>query len=173
LTTVLLVMMFGQSRVFYAMSRDGLIPPSFTRIHPTWRTPIFSTLFFGVCIAAIAAFTPINIVGSLTNMGTLVAFMLVSIAVPILRHRHPELKGQFTLPLGPYIIPIASAVTALGLVYYLKVGNPVWFGIPIVWAWFLIWMIVGLVFYLVYGRNKSYVAIEEAERLAVVQPPVN
>ncbi len=100
LTTVLLVMMFGQSRVFYAMSRDGLIPPSFTRIHPTWRTPIFSTLFFGVCIAAIAAFTPINIVGSLTNMGTLVAFMLVSIAVPILRHRHPELKGQFTAAAG-------------------------------------------------------------------------
>ena len=69
LTTVLLVMMFGQSRIFYAMSRDGLIPPSFTRIHPTWRTPIFSTLFFGICIALIAAFTPINIVGSLDEHG--------------------------------------------------------------------------------------------------------
>ena len=125
LTTVLLVMMFGQSRVFFAMSRDGLIPPSFTRIHPTWRTPIFSTAFFGVCIAVLAAFTPINIVGSLTNMGTLAAFILVSIAVPILRKRHPELKGAFTLPWGPYIVPVLSAATALGLIYYLRVGNPV------------------------------------------------
>lgn len=174
LTTVLLVMMFGQSRVFFAMSRDGLIPPSFTRIHPTWRTPIFSTVFFGICIAVIAALTPINIVGSLTNMGTLVAFILVSIAVPILRTRHPELKGQFKLPLGPYIIPILSAVTAFGLIYYLKVGNPVaWGFFPIVWLWFLIWMAVGLIFYFAYGRHKSTVALAEADRLAVRQPPVN
>jgi basic amino acid/polyamine antiporter, APA family len=174
LTTVLLVMMFGQSRVFFAMSRDGLIPPSFTRIHPTWRTPIFSTLFFGICIAVIAALTPINIVGSLTNMGTLVAFILVSIAVPILRTRHPEMKGQFELPLGPYLIPILSAITALGLIYYLKVGNPLaWGFFPIVWLWFLIWMVVGLIFYFSYGRYKSTVALEQTEGLAVRQPPVN
>ncbi|HVA33878.1 MAG TPA: amino acid permease [Candidatus Baltobacteraceae bacterium] len=174
LTTVLLVMMFGQSRIFYAMSRDGLIPPSFTRIHPIWRTPIYSTLFFGVCIALIAAFTPINIVGSLTNMGTLMAFTLVSIAVPILRKRHPEMVGQFKLPLGPYLIPILSAVTALGLVYYLKVGNPLaWGFFPIVWLWFLIWMAIGLAFYFLYGRKKSTVALEEAAGVAVRQPHVN
>ncbi len=138
LTTVLLVMMFGQSRVWFAMARDGLVPPSFTRIHPTWRTPVFSTVFFGVVIAAIAAFTPINIVGSLTNMGTLAAFILVSIAVPILRHRHPELQGKFNLPFGPYIIPIGSAVTALGLIYYLKIGN------PLVWGFFPLGMAVVL-----------------------------
>jgi basic amino acid/polyamine antiporter, APA family len=174
LTTVLLVMMFGQSRVFYAMSRDGLIPPSFTRVHPVWRTPIFSTVFFGICIALIAAFTPINIVGSLTNMGTLAAFMLVSIAVPILRKRHPELQGKFTLPFGPYVIPILSAVTAAGLIYYLRIGNPLAFGFfPIVWFWFLVWLVVGLVFYFIYGRHKSTVALEEAEGLAVKQPRVN
>jgi len=174
LTTVLLVMMFGQSRIFYAMSRDGLIPPSFTRIHPTWRTPIYSTIFFGLCIAAIAAFTPINIVGSLTNMGTLVAFILVSIAVPILRRRHPELTGSFTLPFGPYVIPILSAVTALGLIYFLREGNPVAFGFfPIVWFWFIVWMILGLIFYYAYGRRKSSVALQEAEGLAVAQPRVN
>jgi APA family basic amino acid/polyamine antiporter len=174
LTTVLLVMMFGQSRIFYAMSRDGLIPPSFTRVHKTWRTPIFSTAFFGICIALIAAFTPINIVGSLTNMGTLVAFILVSIAVPILRKRHAEAKGQFELPLGPYLIPVLAAVTALGLIYYLKVGNPVvWGFFPIVWLWFLIWMVLGLAFYFAYGRHKSTVALEQTERLAVRQPPVN
>ena len=174
LTTVLLVMMFGQSRIFFAMSRDGLIPPSFTRIHPTWRTPIFATIFFGLCIAAIAAFTPINIVGSLTNMGTLAAFILVSIAVPILRTRHPELKGAFELPGGPYLIPILSAVTALGLIYYLRVGNPVIFGhFPIVWFWFIVWLAIGLVFYFAYGRRKSTVALQEAEGLAPTQPRVN
>lgn len=174
LTTVLLVMMFGQSRVFFAMSRDGLIPPSFTRIHPTWRTPVFSTVFFGVCIATIAALTPINIVGSLTNMGTLAAFIFVSIAVPILRKRHPDLKGAFTIPLGPYLIPILSAITALGLIYYLKVGNPiVWGFFPLVWLAFLIWLGVGLIFYFAYGRRKSTVALDEALGLAVQQPPVN
>lgn len=174
LTTVLLVMMFGQSRIFFAMSRDGLIPPSFTRIHPTWRTPIFSTVFFGICIAAIAAFTPINIVGSLTNMGTLAAFVLVSVAVPILRARHPELRGAFQLPLGAYLIPILSAVTALGLIYYLRVGNPVaWGFFPIVWLWFLIWLAIGLVFYFAYGRRKSTMALQSTEGLAIQQPPVN
>jgi APA family basic amino acid/polyamine antiporter len=173
LTTVLLVMMFGQSRIFFAMSRDGLIPPSFTRIHPTWRTPIFSTVFFGICIAAIAAFTPINIVGSLTNMGTLAAFILVSLAVPILRRRHPELRGAFTVPFGPYIIPVLSALTALGLIYYLKVGNPLYLGIPIVWFWFIVWMAIGLIFYFAYGRRKSTVALQQTEGLAPVQPRVN
>jgi APA family basic amino acid/polyamine antiporter len=173
LTTVLLVMMFGQSRIFFAMSRDGLIPPSFTRVHPTWRTPVFSTVFFGIIIAAIAALTPINIVGSLTNMGTLAAFVLVSIAVPILRRRHPEVKGQFTLPLGPYVIPILSALTALALIYYLKEGNPVVWGVPIAWLGFVLWLAVGLVFYFVYGRNKSTIALQEMDKLAVRQPPVN
>jgi APA family basic amino acid/polyamine antiporter len=174
LTTVLLVMMFGQSRIFFAMSRDGLIPPSFTRIHPTWRTPIYSTIFFGICIAAIAAFTPINIVGSLTNMGTLVAFILVSLAVPILRNRHPDLKGSFALPGGPYIIPALSAITAFGLIVFLKVGNPLVFGFfPIVWFWFIVWMIIGLIFYFAYGRKKSTVALQQVEGLAAAQPRVN
>ena len=174
LTTVLLVMMFGQSRVFYAMSRDGLIPPAFTRVHPTWRTPVFSTVFFGICIALIAAFTPINIVGSLTNMGTLAAFVLVSIAVPILRRKHPDLKAAFTVPFGAYLVPVLSAVTALGLIFYLKVGNPVIFGFfPIVWFWFVIWLIAGLIFYYLYGRKKSTVALQELEGLAARQPPVN
>ncbi|HEY9180363.1 MAG TPA: amino acid permease [Candidatus Baltobacteraceae bacterium] len=174
LTTVLLVMMFGQSRVWYAMSRDRLIPPSFTTLHPTWRTPIYSTLFFGVCIAIVAAFTPINIVGSLVNMGTLFAFILVSIAVPVLRKRHPDLKGSFTVPFGPYIVPILSAVTAAGLIYYLRNGNPeLWGFFPLVWFAFIVWLIIGLGFYYCYGRRKSTVALQLAEGLAAAQPPVN
>lgn len=174
LTTVMLVMMFGQSRVFFSMSRDGLIPPSFTTVHPTWRTPWISQLVFGVLIAAAAAFFPITILGSLTNMGTLAAFVLTSAAVPVLRRRHPELKSAFTVPGGPYIIPTLSAFTALGLMYYLKVGNPlVWGFFPLVWLGFLVWFVVGLIFYFSYGRNKSTVALEEAEGPAITQPRVD
>jgi basic amino acid/polyamine antiporter, APA family len=174
LTTVLLVMMYGQTRVFYAMSRDGLIPPSFTRLHPTWRTPMFSQIFFGILIAAAGAFFPIGILGSVTNMGTLTAFVLVAIAVPILRRRHPEVVGKFHLPFGPYIIPVLAAVSALVLIYFLKVGNPlVWGFFPLVWLAFLVWLVVGLIFYFTYGRNKSTVALQAAEGVAPIQPQVN
>lgn len=158
LTTVLLVMMFGQSRIIFSMSRDGLIPASFAAVHPVWRTPVFSTVFFGVFIAAVAAFTPIGIVGSLTNMGTLAAFVLVSIAVPILRKRHPELTGGFSVPFGPYVIPVLSALTALSLMYFLKYGNPTVFGVPIAWLGFVVWLAIGLVFYLAHGRSHSTVS---------------
>lgn len=174
LTTVLLVMMYGQTRVFFAMSRDRLIPPSFTRLHPAWRTPMVSQIFFGVLIAAAGALFPISILGSATNMGTLTAFVLVAVAVPVLRKRHPGLTGKFTLPLGPYIIPVLSAVSALVLIYFLKVGNPlVWGFFPLVWLAFLIWLAIGLAFYFSYGRRKSTVALQEAEGLAPVQPRVN
>ncbi|MHB8177890.1 MAG: amino acid permease [Vulcanimicrobiaceae bacterium] len=174
LTTVLLVMMFGQSRIIFAMSRDGLIPKWFTAIHPTFRTPIFSTIFFGILIAAAAALTPIDIVGSLTNMGTLIAFVLVSIAVPLLRTRHPELKGGFTVPLGNYFLPILSALASLGLIYSLKFQGSLWHGIPIAWIGFIIWMGIGLAIYLSYGRTHSTVALQVAEGgLAARQPPVN
>jgi basic amino acid/polyamine antiporter, APA family len=174
LTTVMLVMMFGQTRIFYSMSRDGLIPAGFTRLHPTWRTPIFSQIFFGILIAIAGAFFPIGILGSATNMGTLVAFVLVGIAVPVLRKRHPELVGKFQVPFGPYILPVLSSVSALVLIYFLKEGNPVvWGFFPLVWLAFLVWAIIGLVFYFAYGRNKSTVALQSVEGLAPVQPPVN
>lgn len=174
LTTVLLVSMFGQTRVFYAMSRDALIPPLFVKLHRTWGTPWVSQIVFGFFIAAAGAFFPIGILGSLTNMGTLVAFVLVSIAVPVLRYRHPDFKGSFQVPLGPYLLPILSAVTALGLIFYLKVGNPlVWGFFPLVWLWYLIWLVAGLAFYFLYGRNKSTLALEPFEHLAIRQPPIN
>jgi len=174
LTTVLLVMMFGQTRVFYAMSRDGLIPPMFVKLHPTWRTPWISQIVFGVLIAIAGALFPIGVLGSLTNMGTLIAFVLVSIAVTVLRKRHPDFKGSFQVPWGPYIIPIASALSALFLIFYLKNGNPlIWGFFPLVWLGFVVWFLVGLLFYLSYGRQKSTVAIEEAEGLAIKQPRVN
>lgn len=174
LTTVLLVMMFGQTRIFYAMSRDGLIPPLFVKLHPTWRTPWISQIVFGLLIAIAGALFPIGILGSLTNMGTLAAFVLVSIAVPVLRNRHPEMLGAFKVPFGPYIIPTLSAISALFLIYFLREGNPlVWGFFPLVWLGFLVWLAIGLIFYYSYGRNKSTVALEQTERLAVRQPPVN
>ena len=162
LTTVLLVMMFGQSRIIFAMGRDRLIPPWFTAVHPTWRTPVFSTVFFGLLIAVAAAFTNINFVGSLTNMGTLAAFVLVSLALPVLRRRHPELRGGFTVPFGPYLIPALSAITALFLIFYLKVGSERFYGIPLPWFGFVVWLLLGLCIYLGYGRRNSTVGSEEA-----------
>ncbi|MGH6888785.1 MAG: amino acid permease [Rhizomicrobium sp.] len=165
LTTVLLVMMYGQTRIFYAMSRDGLLPASFTRLHPRWRTPIFSQIFFGILIAAAGALFPISILGSLTNMGTLAAFVLVAIAVPSLRKRHPELRGTFTLPFGPWIIPVLTAFSALFLIYFLKEGNPlVWGFFPLVWLGFLIWLAAGLLIYFSYSRRNSTVALADAAR---------
>jgi basic amino acid/polyamine antiporter, APA family len=174
LTTVMLVMMFGQSRIFFSMSRDGLIPPSFTTLHPSWRTPWISQLIFGILIAIAGAFFPITILGSLTNMGTLAAFVLTSAAVPVLRRRHPELTSDFTVPGGPYVIPVLSALAAIVLMYYLRVANPVvWGFFPLVWLGFIIWFVLGLIFYFSYGRHKSTVALEEAADVAVIQPRVN
>jgi APA family basic amino acid/polyamine antiporter len=174
LTTVMLVMMYGQTRIFYAMSRDGLIPSLFVKLHPAWRTPWISQILFGILIAAAGALFPISILGSLTNMGTLAAFVLVSLAVPILRSRHPELRGSFKVPFGPYVIPLLSAIAALFLIYFLKQGNPlVWGFFPLVWLGFVIWFSGGLLFYFSYGRHKSTVALEQAEGLAIRQPRVN
>jgi APA family basic amino acid/polyamine antiporter len=161
LTTVLLVMMFGQTRVFFAMSRDGLLPAVFSKVHPTFRTPGTSTIIFTIFIALIAAFTPIGIVGSLTNMGTLIAFILVSIALPIIRKRYPNTQG-FTVPFGPYVIPALSALTALGLIWSLQYGSPLWFGVPAPWLGFIVWLIVGLVIYYAYSRSHSTVGKDEA-----------
>ena len=174
LTTVMLVMMYGQTRIFFAMSRDGLIPAAFTKLHPVWRTPMWSQIFFGILIAAAGAFFPISILGSVTNLGTLMAFVLVSLAVPTLRKRHPQLTGSFTVPFGPYVIPVLSAIAAIFLIYFLKVGNPlVWGFFPLVWLTGLVWLVIGLVFYFSYGRNKSTVALQAVEGLAPVQPRVN
>ncbi len=164
LTTVLLVQMYGQTRIFYAMSRDGLVPPFFVKLHPAWRTPWRSQIFFGILIAAGAAFFPINVLTSLANMGTFVAFVLVAIAVPRLRSHYPQLKGSFTVPFGPYVIPAAAVLSTLGMIYYLKNGNPTaWGFFPIAWLGFVVWSVAGLLLYFVYGRHKSALAPSTTE----------
>ena len=160
LTTVLLVMMFGQIRVFYAMSRDGLLPPIFAKLHPKFRTPGLSTVLFTIFIAFLGAFTPISLLGSLTNMGTLAAFIFVAIAVPILRTRYPSTTG-FNVPFGKYFIPIVSAVSAFALIVLgplLSTGIGKVFGIPFPWVGFIVWLLIGLPIYYLYGRKHSKLA---------------
>ncbi|GAC1387861.1 MAG: amino acid permease [Vulcanimicrobiaceae bacterium] len=174
LTTVLLVMMFGQVRVFYAMSRDGLLPPVFSKVHPKFRTPGLSTIIFTLFIALVAAFTPIGVVGSLTNMGTLAAFVLVSISLPILRKRYPGTRG-FTVPFGPYIIPIISGVlaSALLLAPFFSEGVGKVLGIPLPWFGFVVWMLFGLIIYYTYSRSHSTVGSDEREvEKTIGLPPI-
>ena len=109
LTTVLIVLLFGQSRIFFAMSRDGLLPHMFSRVHPRFRTPYLSSLLVGIVVALVAGLTPIDVVAELTNIGTLSAFVLVSAAVLILRRTQPDLRRGFRTPWVP-VIPILSII---------------------------------------------------------------
>ncbi|HEV3153695.1 MAG TPA: amino acid permease [Candidatus Baltobacteraceae bacterium] len=154
LTTVLLVMMFAQSRVLFAMSRDGLLPSVLSRVHPAWGTPYVSTIVFGIFIAAFAGFTPLTTIASLSVMGTLAAFMLVAIAVPVLRRR-AGVQAAFRVPFGPYAIPVIAAVSALGFMYYLGSFAIVVFGIPLPWLGFVVWLGMGLVVYFVFARRRA------------------
>jgi basic amino acid/polyamine antiporter, APA family len=159
LTSVLLVLLLGQSRVFFAVSRDGLLPPAFSRIHPRFRTPYIPTTLTGIAVGLTAAFLPIQEIAELTNIGTLFAFVLVCIGIWILRRVEPDLPRAFTTPLVPWV-PI------LGVIFcgYLMLSLPL-----VTWIRFIVWMLAGLVIYFSYGRFHSRVAIAAngAARLSV------
>jgi APA family basic amino acid/polyamine antiporter len=145
LTSVMLVMLLGQSRVFYSMANDGLLPPLFSQIHPRFRTPWKSNLLLMVFVSLGAAFTPIARLGNLTSIGTLFAFVLVCIAIIIMRKREPDLPRPFKTPFVP-VVPILGVLVNLALMAGLGI---------ITWAAFLIWMAIGLVVYFSYGRHTS------------------
>jgi basic amino acid/polyamine antiporter, APA family len=145
LSTVLLVLIFGQSRIFFSMARDGLLPRALSGVHPTFRTPYRSTLIVGVFVAVLGAFTPIDVLAQLTNIGTLAAFVLVSLAVWRLRHTQPHLPRGFRVPWVP-VLPILSALASLFLIVSLP-------GITIVR--FVVWLAVGLIVYFAYSRHHS------------------
>jgi len=152
LTTVLLVLLYGQSRVFFAMSRDGLLPRVFARVHPTFRTPYVSSILIGSVVAAVAAVGNLAVVANLVNIGTLAAFTLVSVGVIILRNRAPEMKRGFRVPGSP-VVPILSAIGAIGLAT---------FGLPLATiGLYLVWLALGLAIYFSYSRKRSLVGAQK------------
>jgi basic amino acid/polyamine antiporter, APA family len=157
LTSVLLVLLLGQSRIFFAMSRDGLLPGVFSRIHPTFRTPYVPTVITGVAVGVTSALLPIQEIAELANIGTLFAFVLVCFGVWILRGLEPELRRPFRTPLVP-LVPILGVVCCL----YLMGSLPM-----VTWIRFVLWLVIGLAIYFSYGRFHSRVAgMEESQSVA-------
>jgi APA family basic amino acid/polyamine antiporter len=148
LTTVMLILMLGQSRVFFAMSRDHLLPPVFARVSPRFQTPYRTSLVTGAAVAALAALVPLDKLAELVNIGTLFAFIVVALGVIVLRRTQPDLERAFTTPLVP-LVPILSVLASLWLMLNLP-GDT--------WVRFFVWMAVGLVFYFLYGVRKSRLA---------------
>ena len=151
LTVVVMILVLGQSRVAFAMSRDNLLPLWFSRVHQQFRTPHRITIITGVVAAILAFWLPLVTLGELVNIGTLAAFVLVSIGVLVLRRTRPDLPRAFKVPGAP-VIPILSALACIFLMGFLTLGT---------WARFLIWMAVGLVIYFAYSRTHSRLAREE------------
>jgi APA family basic amino acid/polyamine antiporter len=146
-SSVILVMLLGQSRVFYSMSKDGLVPKIFSDIHPRFRTPYRSNMLFFVFTGFFAAFIPGDIVGEMTSIGTLFAFVLVSIGVWILRRRRPDLERAFKAPAIPFV-SLAGVVICGAMIYGLGWTN---------WLRLIVWLLIGLVIYFSYGRKHSKV----------------
>ncbi|MEW9530293.1 amino acid permease [Microbispora sp. NPDC049125] len=147
LTTVVMILMLGQSRVLFAMCRDNLLPRGLAAVHPKFRTPYRITIIIGVATALLAALIPLSAIAELVNIGTLFAFVIVAIAVVVLRRTRPELPRSFRTPLVP-LVPIVSVLASIYLMLNLPVET---------WLRFLIWMVVGSVLYFLYGYRRSRV----------------
>ncbi len=145
LMSVMMVQLIGQPRIFYTMAKDGLLPKSFARLHPRFRTPHVTTIATGLAVGLGAAILPMGIVGELVSIGTLFAFIIVCAGVLILRYTHPDLPRPFKTPLVPYV-PVLGILCCL----YLMSGLP-----KDTWIRLLAWMAIGLVIYLVYGVRNS------------------
>ena len=145
ITTVLLVMMYGQTRLFYAISRDGLLPKVFSRVSPVRQVPFANTWLTGLLVAFFAGVVPLNKLAELTNIGTLFAFIVVSAGVLVLRKKQPDLKRAFKTPLVPLVPLLAIAFCS-----YLVLQLPL-----MTWISFVTWLLVGLVIYFIYGRKHS------------------
>lgn len=145
LTSVILIFMYGLSRIFFAMSRDGLLPPLFAVVHPKTKTPLFIISLSGLIIALLAGFLPLSTVAELVNIGTLAAFITVCFGVIFLRHTQPKLHRPFKTPYSP-LFPILGILSC----GYLMINLP-----GITWLRFIIWLIIGLIVYFCYGQSHA------------------
>jgi APA family basic amino acid/polyamine antiporter len=148
-TSVILVMLMGQSRVFYSMSRDGLVPPVFSQLHPKFRTPWRSNLLFFFFVAPFSAFLPLSVVGRMTSIGTLFAFVIVCAGVLVMRVKNPRQPRPFRTPWVP-AVPIVGILFNSALMYSLGGAN---------WLRLAVWLVVGQAIYFLYGRKRSRLAI--------------
>ncbi|MBB6270828.1 APA family basic amino acid/polyamine antiporter [Pedobacter cryoconitis] len=144
-TSVILVMLLGQSRVFYSMSKDGLLPEFFSNIHPRFKTPWKSNLFFLVFVGLLAGLVPISDLGHMVSIGTLFAFSLVALGVIILRRTNPEIPRSFRVPFVP-LVPILGIAVCVCLMVGLPIES---------WERLFIWMAIGVIFYFLYGKKNS------------------
>jgi APA family basic amino acid/polyamine antiporter len=148
LTTVVMTLIIGASRVIFAMSRDWLLPRQLAKVNPRTGTPVRITLIIGVAVAITAAFTPVGKLEYMVNIGTLAAFTLVSIAVPVLRRKRPDIRRPFKVPFSP-VLPIVAALAS----FYLMLTLP-----TETWIRFIIWMALGFIIYFAYGYKRSRLA---------------
>jgi basic amino acid/polyamine antiporter, APA family len=153
-TTVMLVMLLGQSRVFYAMSCDGLLPKAFSALHPQWKTPWISNLIFMVGTGLLGGLVPIEVLGHMTSIGTLLAFIIVCAGVVVLRKTHPQLERGYRVPLVP-LIPIAGILVCLAMMASLGIDT---------WIRLVVWLFVGMLIFFGFSRTHS-----KAARMAAMQ----
>ncbi len=149
LFSTMLVQMLAQTRIFYSMSRDGLLPPFFAIVHPRFRTPHLSTVIVGLVVACVAGFTPITVLGQLVSIGTLLAFVLVSIGVVVLRRTSPDAPRPFRTPGVPFV-PFAGAAICLAQMIGLPIAT---------WERLVVWLVIGLTVYALYGRTHALTEI--------------
>jgi APA family basic amino acid/polyamine antiporter len=151
LTTVIMVLLLGLARIVFSMARDGLLPRWLAKTSPVRKTPVRVQVIAGVVVALIAGFTDVGVLEEMINIGTLSAFVLVSIGVIVLRRTRPELPRAFRVPLSP-VLPILSAVLCVWLMFNLT---------TLTWARFAVWLVIGVVVYFAYGRRHSRVGLGE------------
>jgi APA family basic amino acid/polyamine antiporter len=149
-TSVILVMLLGQSRVFYSMSCDGLVPPMFSEVHPKYRTPWKNNILFFIVTGIFGGFIPEDIVGEMTSIGTLFAFILVCIGVWIMRKRRPDVQRGFVVPALP-VVSVLGVIVCSAMIFGLGWTN---------WMRLLIWMVIGLVIYFAYSRHHSKLMLD-------------
>ena len=145
LISALLVTLLGQVRIFYAMGRDGLLPNAFMAVHPRWRTPHVGTIVTSLTAALIAGVFPLNLLGELISIGTLLAFAIVCLGVMVLRQQQPELPRPFRVPGYPWV-PLGGIVVCLALMASLPRGT---------WVRLVVWLVLGFLVYGAYGARNS------------------